>query len=398
MEFGKNNTPFSEDEFAQRLSSTKQAMEAAGLDVLIVCDPANMNYLTGYDGWSFYVHQAVIVALSLDKPFWVGRNQDVNGAHLTTVLPEENVIGYADEYVQSMTRHPMQVVASTIAERGLGSGRIGVEADSYYFTARAQAVLVQELPDAVFSDAGVLVNWLRSVKSDAEIALIRQAARITERIMQRAVDLIDVGVPQSEVAAAILETGVRGIPGEGGYGGDYPAIMPLMPSGVGTSCPHITWRDEPFLAQTGTTVEIAGVRHRYHAPMSRTVYLGTPPQKMLDAAKIVDEGIDAALAAARPGATAHDVYAAWSAVIARYGIFKESRCGYSFGLNYPPDWGERTLSLRAGDETVLHPNMTIHFMPGLWLDDWGIEISEPIRITQSDVEQFCTFSRELVVK
>ena len=73
MEFGKNNTPFSEAEFAARLAKTKQRMERAGLDALIVSDPANMNYLTGYDGWSFYVHQAVIVGArprpaDLDRP------------------------------------------------------------------------------------------------------------------------------------------------------------------------------------------------------------------------------------------------------------------------------------------------------------------------------------------
>ena len=72
MEFGKNNTPFSEAEFAARVAKTKQRMAAAGLDALIVSDPANMNYLTGYDGWSFYVHQAVVVAQSLDLPIWFG--------------------------------------------------------------------------------------------------------------------------------------------------------------------------------------------------------------------------------------------------------------------------------------------------------------------------------------
>jgi Xaa-Pro aminopeptidase len=133
-------------------------------------------------------------------------------------------------------------------------------------------------------------------------------------------------------------------------------------------------------------------------PLTRTVYLGTPPQKMIDAAKVVAEGIDAALAVARPGAGSRDVHAAWTRTIARHGLVKDSRCGYSIGLNYPPDWGERTISLRAVDETILEPNMTIHFMPGIWLDDWGIAISEPIRITEDGVETFCSFERRLFVK
>jgi ectoine hydrolase len=395
MEFGKNNTPFSEAEFAARVAATKREMSAAELDALVISDPANMNYLTGYDGWSFYVHQAVIVAQTLDWPLWIGRGQDVNGARLTTVLPADNIVGYADDFVQSTSKHPMQVMAGMLGRIGLAAARIGIEADSFYFTGKAFDVLRAELPNARLVDAGVLVNWVRSVKSPAEIALMQQAARIAERVMQTAIDTIGAGVRQCDVAAAIQATGARGTEE---YGGDYPALVPLMPTGVGTSCPHITWRDEPFLAETGTTIEIAGVRHRYHVPMTRTVYLGTPPERMRHAADVVVEGIAAALAAARPGALARDVHAAWTQTIARHGMSKDSRCGYSVGLNYPPDWGERTISLRSTDETELKPNMTLHFMPGIWLDDWGIAISETIRITETGVETFCDFPRRLFVK
>lgn len=395
MEFGKNNTPFERAEFAARVAKTKRRMAEAGLDAMICSDPANMNYLTGYNGWSFYVHQCVMVLQDLEQPLWLGRAQDVNGARLTTVLPDENILGYDDEFVQSRTRHPMQEAARHLAARGLGAGHIGVEADSYYFTGRSLDVLRAELPDAKIIDADGLVNWVRAVKSDAEIGLMRQAARITEKIMQTAIEQIGAGVRQCDVAAAIQDAGARGTPE---YAGDYPAIVPLMPSGVGTSGPHITWLDEPFAAQTGTTIEIAGVRHRYHVPMTRTVYLGTPPQKMVDAAKVVVEGIAAAFEVAKPGAGSRDVHAAWTRTIARHGLIKDSRCGYSIGLNYPPDWGERTISLRASDDTILEPNMTLHFMPGIWLDDWGIAISEAIRITESGVEAFCDFPRQLFVK
>jgi hypothetical protein len=51
------------------------------------------------------------------------------------------------------------------------------------------------------------------------------------------------------------------------------------------------------------------------------------------------------------GALARDVHAAWTRTIERHGLLKDSRCGYSIGLNYPPDWGERTISFRAIDET-----------------------------------------------
>src|SRR6266536_1219802 len=111
MEFGKNNTPFSEAEFGRRLGETRQRMAQAGLDALILSDPANMNYLTGYDGWSFYVHQCVVVTQDLAQPMWIGRGQDVNGARLTTILPDDHIVGYSDDHVQSNAKHPMQAVA-----------------------------------------------------------------------------------------------------------------------------------------------------------------------------------------------------------------------------------------------------------------------------------------------
>jgi ectoine hydrolase len=394
MEFGQNNTPFSAAEFATRVAKTKQRMVASDLDALIVTDPANINYLTGYDGWSFYVHQALVVVAGLDQPIWFGRLQDANGARLTTLLPDDHIVGYPDDYVQSSSKHPMQKLAHLLDERGLAGSRIGVEADCYYFTAKALEVLNHELPNARFADAGVLVNWVRAVKSEPEIALMQQAARISERVMQTAIDTIAVGVRQCDAAAAIQAAAARGTEA---FGGDYPAIVPLMPTGVGTSCPHITWLDEPFAAGAGTSIEIAGVRRRYHVPMTRTIFLGDPPEKMRRTADVVVEGIAAGLDAAKPGALARDVHAAWTRVIARHGLSKESRCGYSVGLNYPPDWGERTISLRAADETVLKPNMTLHFMPGLWQDDWGVAISEAIRITETGVEPFCSFPRRLFV-
>jgi len=112
----------------------------------------------------------------------------------------------------------------------------------------------------------------------------------------------------------------------------------------------------------------------------------------------VVEGVEAALAAVKPGALVEEVVAAWAGVIARYGIRKDSRIGYSTGLNYPPDWGERTMSLRPGDKTVLEPNMAFHLIPGLWTKDWGLHISQCFRVTESGHEALTAFPRQLFVK
>ncbi|MFQ5544342.1 MAG: M24 family metallopeptidase, partial [Acidiferrobacterales bacterium] len=121
-------------------------------------------------------------------------------------------------------------------------------------------------------------------------------------------------------------------------------------------------------------------------------------KKLVDTVAVVVEGLNNALAAAKPGVQCQEVEAVWRETIKKHGIIKESRIGYSTGLNYPPDWGEHTLSLRPGDTTELQPDMTIHMIPGVWLDDWGIEISECFRVTESGSETLANFPRELFVK
>jgi len=386
--------PFARVEYDARIAKTRAAMQEKGVELLIVSDPSNMAWLTGYDGWSFYVHQCVLLALDGD-PLWYGRGQDANGARRTAFMAESDIVGYPDHYVQSSERHPMDFLSTVIAERGWDRLAVGVEMDNYYFSAAAYAALQKGLPNARFLDATALVNWQRAVKSPTEIGYMRKAARIVEAMHARILEVIEPGLPKNRLVAEILRSGALGADG---VGGDYPAIVPLLPTGADAAAPHLTWDDRPMERGAGTFFEIAGCYRRYHCPLSRTVYLGTPPQAFLDAEKALVEGLAAGLEAARPGNRCEDIEAAWRQVIARYGIEKESRCGYPIGLSYPPDWGERTMSLRPGDKSELQPGMTFHFMPGLWFDDWGIEITESILIAETGAECFCSVPRKLFVK
>ncbi|UGX86451.1 ectoine hydrolase DoeA [Phyllobacterium meliloti] len=388
------NLKFSREEFAQRLAKTRKAMEKKGIDVLICSDPSNMAWLTGYDGWSFYVHQAVIVPPE-GEPIWYGRGQDANGAKRTAYLHHDNIVGYPDHYVQSTERHPMDFLSKLLEERGWGKKTIGVEMDNYWFSAAAFASLQKHLPNARFVDGTALVNWQRAVKSRTELDYMRKAARIVELMHQRIVDKVEVGMRKCDLVAEIYDAGIRGT---SEFGGDYPAIVPLLPSGTDASAPHLTWDDQPMKSGEGTFFEIAGCFNRYHVPLSRTVFLGKPTQEFLDAEKATLEGMEAGLAAAKPGNTCEDIANAFFGVLKKYGIVKDNRTGYPIGISYPPDWGERTMSLRPGDKTVLEPGMTFHFMTGLWLETMGLEITESILITDTGVECLANVPRQLFVK
>jgi ectoine hydrolase len=390
-----SNLPFSRDEYQARLSKTRKAMDKAGIDILFVEDPSNMAWLTGYDGWSFYVHQGVLVFPDED-PIWWGRGQDRNGAIRTAWIAEDRMIPYADHYVQSTERHPMQTLAEIIRSKGYGNKRLGLELENYYFSAKAYLTLQQELPNTKLVDATALVNWQRAVKSGKEIEYMGRAARIVEAMHKRIREVAEPGLRKCDIVAEILNTGVRGV---GEFGGDYAAIVPLTPSGKDASAAHLTWDDRPMKSGEGTYFEIAGCYRRYHAPLSRTLFLGEPPAGMQKAEDAVLEGLEAGLNAARPGNTCGEVAKAFFDVLRKHGIEKDSRTGYPVGISYPPDWGERTMSLRQNDNSVIEENMTFHFMPAIWTDDWGFETSETIRIrAQGPAECLADVSRELVVK
>ena len=97
---------FSKEEYYNRLNKIKIKMDEESIDILILTDPSNMNYITGYDGWSFYVPQGVVISLDYDEPIWFGRKQDSRGAKVTTYLREENILGYPEELIQSPPLHP----------------------------------------------------------------------------------------------------------------------------------------------------------------------------------------------------------------------------------------------------------------------------------------------------
>lgn len=386
---------FTTEEYLVRIARTRTAMASAGLDAIFVSDPSNMSWISGYDGWSFYVHQGVILRMQ-GEPVWWGRGIDATGAYRTVFMAEDaSIRSYDDSFVQNPEKHPMGELAALLAELGLENARIGVEMDNYYYTASAHATLISGLPNAKFIDATGLVNWQRAVKSTQEITYMRRAARIVEAMHQRILEVAEPGLRKNELIAEIYHTAISGADGQWG---DYPAIVPMAPSGLDATAPHLTWDDRPMKTGEATFFEIAGAHRRYQCPQSRTLFLGQVPQKYRDAESAVLDATAAGLEQAKPGNQAQDIANAFNATLNKAGFEKDSRCGYAIGISYPPDWGERTISFRRGDTTVLQAGMTFHFMPALWLDDGGLEITEPILITETGHECLCSTPRELWVK
>ena len=114
--------PFPKAEYDRRLVETKKRMVDQGFDLIICQDPANMNWLTGFDSWSFYTPQVVLVHTDEASPIWFGRPQDAKAAHITTDIPPENMTllpGY-----NSMSGYKFRVYTGIWAETNI---LVGIE-------------------------------------------------------------------------------------------------------------------------------------------------------------------------------------------------------------------------------------------------------------------------------
>lgn len=386
---------FEREEYLARIARVKKVMSERGIDVLLVSSPANQFWLTGYDGWSFYTPQMVALRLDAEEPIWVGRKMDAVGAKFTAFLKPENVVPYPDIYVGSAELHPMQFMAEELARRGWDKGVLGVETDDYYYTAKWDQLLRAGLPKATFVDAFLLVNRCRMKKSPRELEFMRQAGRIAAAAQKAAFEKAAPGVRQCDVMAELYRVTTAGLPE---FGGTFPCKPPNAMVGEIASAPHLSWTDEPLKPDDLFYIEMGGIRHRYHSPLSRCIYLGKPTEAMNTVAQVIAEGLNAVLDAVKPGVLCEELAAVWKSVIAKRGIDKDSRLGYPVGIGYPPTWGELTASIRAGDRTVMEEGMTFHVIPAIWLEKYGIVISETFAVTPRGAECFADYPRILFAK
>ena len=383
---------FQKSEYEDRLTRVRKAMLLKGLEVLIIGDPANINWLCGYDAWSFYTPQMMLVDLD-NGPIWLGREMDAGAAKFTTYLESESVIGYSEDLVQRQNIHPSEFLASWMHESGYGSSKIGYESDVYYLSPKSLDTLKKGLPKAQWIDADLLVNWVRVIKSEAELELMRVASQIADHAMKTAWERVRVGITQSELMSEIVAAQIKGV---NGFGGDMTALHPLILAGEAASTAHPMWTDTKLEEGQTIAFELGGCRKRYNVGLARTIHLGKKkPNALTDTAKAVEEGMQAVIDTMASGVKAGDVHKAWQKVLDYYRLEKKSRIGYSIGVGYPPDWGEHTISFRAEEQTVIPENAVVHIILGMWMDGWGMELSETLHVRKNDCIRLSKFPQHV---
>lgn len=381
---------FGQQEYRERTARLRQRMAESGMDALLILNESNMNYLTGYDGYSEYVPQLALVCQDDEDPWLILREMDVACAAATSYLPHSRLLGYPEKYISSRERTPWQPIGDLIRER-TRSRRIGVELTAKVYGVKAHAALGDSLDLSKSNDADGMVSKLKLVKSPAELAYMEQAGKIVDRAMQIGRLEVAVGARQCDVAAAITHALVTGTPEF--PGGPSRVLFPTMPVGAPATAPHIKWSDGRYAMGCQTNFEIGAFRYRYCCALSRTVFLGEPPARSRYVHQAVVDGFLAAFETMRPGVTCGDVERAFRRTFNPRGVRKESRIGYSIGI----DWPDGGASLQDEDETVIEPNMTFHLIVGIWEKDDGYVFSETVRLSDRSAKSLSSVSRDLLV-
>ncbi|MHC2303297.1 M24 family metallopeptidase [Rhizobium mongolense] len=384
MPISQGKQAFPREEYLRRLDIIKGKMGQRGVDVLVVTEPANITYLSGYTALSAYVPQALLVSIGHEEPTFILRRMDAPAAIHQCFFCRSQIIAYSEALVGQSDRDGYDAIIDHLLD--VGARSVGLE-DSH-LSAQVVGKFRSRIPTAHLEDCSGLVTWTRLIKSGLEIGYMREAAAIADAAVARAAEVIRPGVREADAAAEILAVLARGVDGKAGT--MVASINMCTSPRTGTG--HIPWSDEDFQHGSQINLELGGVRFGYTAGIMRTLTIGEPSDRLKRIHDAEVAGLEAALLVSKAGNTCHDVAQAFYSTINKLGFEKESRCGYAIGI----DWLEPTASLQLGDYTVLQPNMTFHLMLGNWVDeDFGYVISETFRVTESTAEVLTRTPRTL---
>ncbi|MEN6370273.1 MAG: Xaa-Pro peptidase family protein [Thermotogota bacterium] len=374
---------FPREEYESRIKRLQQRMAEQSLDVLLVFTPENTHYLCGYQSIGYSSFQCLAVS-SQGRLMLLVREMELGCAEYSSTV--DDIVLYSDNQA------PAEALLAALDARKLAKGRVGVEEEAQFLTARDFGRVMAKLGRAGLPVHG-LVEALRAIKSPQEIECLRESAHITEAGMAEGLAAVKAGVSENDIAAAMFH-------GCMARGGEYLSSQPIITAGRKSGVAHTTFHRYVLKRGDVALLELGGCYNRYTAALMRTGCVGEPPAEVRRMYKTCVEGLAACIAAIKPGVRAEVPHRACQAVIDDAGYTENfrKRAGYSVGVSFPPDWGEgHIVSLSEGDQTILQPGMVFHIPPALRrYGMYGVGVSETVLVTKTGAEILTHLSQDLV--
>ena len=377
---------FASAEYHARIARACERMNELGLDGLLLFRQESMYWLTGYDTAGYSQFQCLWLGRDA-RSMLLTRSADKRQARLTSILKDVRV------WVDSATANPAQTLRHELAELVAPGARLGVEYAATSLNAQRGRLLDAAFADMALVDASELISGLRVVKSEAELAYVREAGRLADAAWRAAFAEARPGQSESDILATIYATVIRG-------GGDPAAGRFVCGAGRNALlCRYFTGKGV-IAPQDQINIEFAAAYRHYHAALMRTVVVGpvSPIQRRMHEANI--EALALCCSRLRPGHTFGDLFDAHASVLDRHG-FRHARlnaCGYSLGAAYPPTWMEWPM-VYAGNPQPIDPGMVV-FLHMIQLDSdsgFAMCLGETYAVTDSAPERLSGLGLDLPV-
>jgi Xaa-Pro dipeptidase len=348
-----------------RASRVQAAMQEAQLDALLLAAPPNIAYVCG-----FHVNpHERLVALVVPR--------DGGLRLICPSLEEEAARTATGGRVELLVWRDEEGPADALSRSLAGAGNtVGIE--KLYLSVANAELAGAAAPSATFSACDGLLARLRVVKSEDEIAAIRRAAAVVDRVVQHIGTLAEPGVSEAELAA---ECSIR-LRSEGG---DALAFEPLVLTGPRSALPHgqpgtaTLAKGDLLIVDLGVTVE------GYVADVTRTFVVGgSPDERQREIFELVHAAERAGIEAVRPGNPACAVDDAARRVITErgYGSNFIHRTGHGLGLE-----GHEPPYVTATNDEPLEPGMVLTVEPGIYIEGWGgVRIEDDVVVREHGAE------------
>ena len=377
---------FEEQELADRRSRTCSAMNAEGLDGLLMFRQESMYYLSGYDTFGYVFFQCLLLTQD-GRMTLLTRAPDLRQAQNTSVIKDIRI------WVDHPDAEPANELRDILEEHGLRGKSLGVEYDAYGLTAANGKRLDSAMGGfCSLRDASQLVTKLRVVKSPAEIAYVRRAAELADDALDAAIATAVPGASEGTILAAM-----QGAVFEGG--GDYPG----NPFIIGSAEDALLCRTKTGRRDLSDTdqlnLEWAGSYRHYHAAMFRTMLFGEVSDQQKQMYDVAYDALMAVEDALSPGNTIGQAFQAHADTMDKAGMqqFRLNACGYSLGTTYAPNWMDWPM-LYADNPVVVEPGM-IYFCHMILFDSdrqLAMCLGETVLTTDGVAERLSRSSLDLI--
>jgi len=376
--------PITNAEREARLEKARRLMVASKLDAMLLTGGTSLAYFTGLR-WGNSERLMALVVPAKGDAFVVCPAFEVD--RLNEQL-RQSPLRRADIRSWQENESPYQRVAETLRERGIATGRLGIEETVRFVFANGVA---SALPSMTLASATPVTAGCRMIKDAHELELLRLACRATLACYAAVFSALTPGMTET-TATALLNAGYARL----GFRGSASVQV-----GQYTALPHGS--DEPQTIRENSIVMIDDgcVVEGYQSDLTRTFVLGTATDKMKRVFDIVSAAQRAALAAARPGVSLASVDAAARKVIVDGGFgpgfsFFTHRLGHGLGMDMH-EWPYLIEHNMFGWESpALQPGMVFSDEPGIYIPgEFGVRLEDDMVITEQGAELLTPPSRSI---